>query len=437
MSLLRRSPEMRANIENPQVPLTSSTLLNWLTGPKVAAGVTVNEKRALGIMAVWRAVALISGSIASLPLHAYRIQDDIRVPAGERSQAERLLRKPHPDMTPFEFWELALCHLLLWGNFYARILREPGSRISELWPLYPGDVKAGRAKDGSKWYRVIGDTDPDGGPTPHNDRTIFHIPGLGYDGICGVSPIRAAREGLGLNLAAEQFGARLFGNGSLASGILQTEQRLTQEAADALKDRWAQKAGGLANAHEAVVLDRGAKFQQLTIPPEDAQFLETRRFQVTEVARLFGVPPHMLMDTERSTSWGSGIEHQSIGFVVYTLRPWFTRLEQRISQKLLPTDTVYARFSAEGLLRGDSKARAEFYRTMREIGAYCADDVRAKEEEPPIPDGAGQIFHQPANWVPLGTAPAEEQPAPAPAEEPDDDEEPAEEPADQNEGANA
>lgn len=435
MGILRRSSlEGRASIENPTVPMTSSTLLDWLSGPKAAAGVTVTEKSSLGVAAVYRAVNLLAGSMASLPLHAYRLADDVRIPAGARSQGAALLRKPHPDMTQFEIWELALWHLLLWGNFYARILRNEGGQIAELWPLNPGQVRAGRAKDGTKVYRISGDTDPDGGPRAYTDREIFHIPGPGYDGICGVSPIRLARQGIGLSLAAEEYGARLFGSGSLASGILQTEQRLRQEDADALKQRWKEKTSGLGNAHDVVVLDRGAKFEKLTIPPDDAQFLETRKFQVTEIARLFGIPPHMLGDVERSTSWGSGIEQQAIGFVVWTLRPWLARIEQRITLKLLEADTVYAKFSVEGLLRGDSKARAEFYYRMRELGVMNGDEIRALEDLPPIPGGAGQIYLQPGNWVPLGTEPTQSVPMPAP--EPEQEPEPEEEePANEEEGA--
>lgn len=415
MSLLRR--ESRATLESPLVPMTSATLVDWLMGPKSHAGVRVTQKNALGLTAVWRSVALISGSISSLPLHAYRVDNDRRVSAGQRSQGEQLLRKPHPDMTPMEFWEIALVCLLLWGNFYARILRNPLGQIVELWPLLPWEVRAGRAKDGTKVYRISGDTDADGGPRPHTDETVFHIPGMGYDGVTGLSVIKAAQQGLGLAMAAEEFGARLFANGSLASGILQTEQRLTQEQADALKDRWKARVGGLANAHEAVVLDRGAEFKQLTINPDDAQFIESRRFQIAEVARMFGVPPHMLADMERSTSWGTGIEQQAIGFVVWNLRPWITRIEQRITSKLLQADTVYAKFKVEGLLRGDSQARAEFYKAMREVGAMNADDVRALEDLEPIPGGAGAIYHRPANWVPLDApAPEPTQPA-APAQE--------------------
>jgi HK97 family phage portal protein len=409
MGLLRR--EERANpLENPSVPLTSSTLLDWLTGPRVAAGVRVTEKGSPAIPAVYRAVALLSGSIASLPIHAYRRAGDLRLPAGERSQGTQLLLKPHEDLTWFEFCELVVVSLMLHGNFYARILRDELGRITELWPLNPAQVMAGRAKDGTKVYRVSGDTAPDGGPTPHTDDTIFHIPNMGYDGICGVSPVRAAREGLGLALAAEQTGAKLFGSGMLASGILQTEQRLTPTDAEALKERWKEKSAGLANAHEAVVLDRGAKFFPLTINPDDAQFLETRRFQVNEIARLFGVPPHLLGDVEKSTSWGTGIEQQNIGFVVWTLNGILGRIESRITSKLLQSETVYCKFDVKGLLRGDAQARAEFYRAMREIGAVNADDIRALEDLPPLPDGLGQLYLQPANLVPLGTKP---QPAPS------------------------
>lgn len=414
MTLLRR--DARANtLENPLLPLTSTTLLDWLTGPKVAAGVTVTEKKSLGLTAVFRAVSLLSGTIGALPIGAYRYQDDRRVPAGQRSAAEKLLRKPHPDLTTFEFFELVVCHLCLWGNFYARILKNQRGEIAELWPLMPNEVRAGRAKGGTKVYEISGDYDTDGQAKPYTDAEIFHIPGMGYDGVCGVSPIRAARQGLGLAMAAEEFGARFFGSGSLASGVLQTEQRLTQEQADALKDRWKERVGGLQNAHEAIVLDRGAKFEQLTINPEDAQFVETRRFQVAEVARLFGIPPHMLMDMERSTSWGTGIEEQKIAWVVYTLTPWLTRIEQRWTMKLCPADTIYTKFRVQGLLRGDSKARAEFYRAMRELGIYNANDILELEDHEPIDGIAGSMYWRPLNMGDASKEPTEKEPAPAPA----------------------
>jgi HK97 family phage portal protein len=353
--------------------------------------------------AVWRAVNLISGTIASLPLHAYQQKDDTRIRASQSQQGAKLLDKPHPDLTPYEFWEIMCSHLLLWGNAYAQTLRNPLGQIDEMWPIHPRRVAVGRAKDMTKVYVVDGNEN-----NPLTDREMLHIPGFGYDGICGVSPIQLAKQGIGLAMAAEEFGGRLFGNGSMASGILKTDRQLTQDQATRLKDNWKAKVAGLGNAHEVAVLDNGASFQQLTIPPQDAQFIESRRFQISEVARIFGIPPHMLMDTDKSTSWGTGIEQQGIGFVVYTLRPWLTRIEQRMTRLLSPS-TVYAKYSVEGLLRGDTAARYSSYSTARQWGWMSVNEIRKLEELPPITNGNGYI--QPLNMGELG---AEPDPEPAP-----------------------
>lgn len=408
MTLLRAAREslrdIRNGIENPAVPLTSSALLDWLGSPKVHAGVTVTEESSLGMPAVWRAVNLIGGTAASLPLHAYREVGDVRVKVTAGRAAE-LLDEPHPDMTPFELWELMFGHLLLWGNAYFRVLRNRNNQVQELWLIHPGRVRAGRdSETGLKIYEI------DRSPVPLFDEQILHIPGPGYDGVCGVSPIRMARQGIGLAMAAEEYGARLFGSGSLASGILQTEQRLDQPAADALKARWKAKVGGLGNAHEVAILDSGAKFQQLSIPPEDAQFIESRKFQIDEVARMFGIPPHMLMQTEKSTSWGTGIEQQSLGFVKFTLRPWLTRVEQRLS-RLLRDQAVYIRYSLEGLLRGDSAQRSAFYREMWGIGVYSTNDIRRLEDHGPVE--GGDVRYRPLNMGVLGAPDPQEVPADA------------------------
>ena len=382
------------SIEDPRVPITSSTLIDFLSGPQTNSGVPVSEKSALTMPAVWRAVNLIAGSSASLPLRAYRQADTARQPLTS-GQAADLLEMPHPDLTPFELWEQVYAHLLLWGNAYLRVLRNQGGQISELWPLHPSRVLPGRTSDGSKIYQVDQDQSH-----PLTDRELLHIPGFGFDGIAGVSPIRLARQGIGLALAAEEYGSRLFGNGSLASGILSTSQRLTQEQADKLQQRWKDKNSGLKSSHETVVLDSGATFQQLTIPPEDAQFLESRKFQVLEIARIYGVPPHMLMDVEKSTSWGTGIEQQGLTFVVYTLRPWLTRVEQRVSRLLRP-NAVYARYNLDGLLRGDTAGRYASYAVARQWGWMSVNEIRSHEEMPPVPNGDELL--QPLNMVPLGT----------------------------------
>lgn len=378
---------------------------NALFGASTTAGPTVTETNALAVASVWRAVNLIAGTLSSLPLHAYRTDEAARVPA--KGWAEDLLRSPHPDLTTMEFIQVLYTHLLLWGNAYLWVVRDNGNRVLRLVPIAPWAVEAFRVDDagklspfGSKWYYIDGSQTKDGQPYWADDSEILHVPGFGYDGIAGVSPIRAARQSLGLAMAAESAGAKLFGSGMLQTGILQTEQRLTNPQIDRLQARWEAKQGGLESAHSTIVLDKGAKFTQLSIPPEDAQFIESRRFQVAEIARIFGVPPHMLMDTTNSTSWGTGIEQQTIGFVTYTLRPWLSLVEQRLSRLLRP-QAVYARFSLEGLLRGDSAARAAFYVALANIGAINANEIRTFEEMAPYEGGDSYR-------VPLNTAPADE-----------------------------
>ena len=384
-----------ASIESPQVSISSAEVGLLFGGETVSAGVQVTEEKALGLPAVFRAVNVVAGTIASLPIHAFRDSTTgARTPVASSHPAAKLLATPHPDMTQFELWETVLTHMILWGNAYLWLRRDALGRVVELWPIHPSRMRAGRTSDLKKVYKL------DGGDVELDDTRILHLPAFGYDGVCGVSPVRLAREGLGLAMAAEQYGAKLFGSGSLATGILQTDQRLTPDQADALQVRWRAKRSGLNSAHETIVLDAGAKWTQLSIPPGDAQFLESRSFQVSEIARMFGVPPHMLMDTEKVTSWGTGIEQQSIGFVVYTLRTWIIRIEQRLSRILSP-QPVYAHITVEGLLRGDSAQRAAFYKQMFDMGAYNTDEIRALEEMGPVP--GGDVRYRPLNMGVLGT----------------------------------
>lgn len=409
MSILGALVSPRASIESPTVPISSASIIDWLGMKPTAAGVNVTEKTSLAMPAVWNAVNLIAGTCASLPLKPYRKGDRMRRVLVSGQSAD-LLEIPHPDLVPYDFWEIVHGHRLLWGNAYILKLRDAFGVIKELWPIHPSRVQVGRVSAdgaakfgdnsviGQKVYAIDGGYDM-GGLTYVGDKDILHLPAFGYDGICGLSPIRIARQGIGLSLAAEEYGARLFSSGSLASGILQTEQRLKQEQADLLAARWKQKHSGLATAHDVVVLDAGAKFQQLTIPPDDAQFLESRNFQVREIARLFGVPPHMLADVEGSTSWGTGIEEQTLGFVIFTLRRWLIRTEQAVTRMLRP-DTVYARFSLEGLLRGAPKDRADFYTKLWNIGVLSTNDIREFEDMAPVE--GGDVRYRPLNMGLLG-----------------------------------
>ena len=387
--------------ENPSKPLTDSSILQMIGADSSSVtGKNVTEITALGLASVWRAVQVTSNVPASLPFHAYRESGDgARVRAAGHSA--RLMDDPHPDSTKFEFWQTVYFHRKLWGNAYIRKLRNPLGQIAEMWTIHPGRVRVGRESEGGrKVYVIDGDVD-----NPLSDAEILHIPGLGYDGICGVSPIRAARESVGFGLAAQEYGNRLFGSGALATGVLQTEQRLTQQQADRIAQRWKAKRTGLASAHETVVLDSGAKFHQLSIPPGDTQFLESRRFQVIETCRWFGLPPFLMFETEKSTSWGTGLEQQALGWVQFDLGPDLTAVEQRVTKHILKPTPVYAKYALEGLLRGDSKARAEFYKAMWDIGVLSTNEIRAYEEKAPVE--GGDVRYRPLNMGELGTTDAD------------------------------
>lgn len=389
--------ERRASIESGTTPLTSATLLDLLGGTPGAAGVSVTETSALAMSAVYRCTAVISSVGAALPLHSYK--------RGTKDRADiDLLDDPHPELTPYELWKLSYGHRCLWGNSYTQKLRNRAGLVKELWPVTPSRVRVDRERptEGNSTGKVFWVTDDWGVLHKLTPREILHIPALGYDGLTGCSPVRLATQGIGLALAAEKHGATLFGSGNLLSGILQTEQRLQPPEAERLRLRWKKMTSGLDRSHDTAVLDMGAKFQPLTMPNDDAQLLESRQFQVTDVSRYFGVPQFLLNETSKSTSWGTGLEQQAQGFVTFDLHPqWLAPTEQRITKELLVRGR-YAKYSVEGLLRGDSQARAAFYKALWEVGGFNPDDIRELEDRPPIPDGKGQGHFVPMNFVPLG-----------------------------------
>jgi HK97 family phage portal protein len=399
------------SLENPAQPLTSEAVAEYLGAVPNESGTAVTERTSLHMPAVWRSVGLIASVSAHLPLHVY-VQ-------GTRDRAKApLLADPHPEMTPLELWRLQYVHRVLWGNGYLQKVRNRAGVVTELWPLMPDRVRVGKVKpdDMLPSGKVFEVTDDWGVQHALTSREILHFPGLGYDGQTGVSPVRLAAEGIGLAQSAEKSAARLFGKGNVMAGVLQTEQRLNADQADALKKRWQAKMGGWRNSQEIAVLDSGASFQTVTMPYKDAQFLESREFQNTEIARMFGVPLFLLMETAKSTSWGTGLEQQAGAWVVFDLGPtWLAPTEQRISKELL-TSSQYAKYSVQGLLRGDSAARATFYRAMRDVGAFSADDIRGYEELPPLPSGkGGDVYLQPTYMAPLGVNPLQPDPLPAAA----------------------
>lgn len=413
--------EQRVNMENPAVPLTDPSLLAWLMGPPTDAGVSVTEQSAMNFSAVYRCVSLISGLGGSLPLKVYK--------KGTKEPATApLLENPHPEMPALEFWRLSYVHRCLWGNFYAQKVRKRGGTTQFLLQLQPNRVTPMRvapsaANPAGKVFRVVKD---DGTSQILTSDDIFHIPGLGFDGIAGTSPVRLGAQAIGLALGAERYAAKLFGSGNLMSGILKTDQTLTQGQADELQKQWQQMLSGLQRAHQTAVLDAGLEFQSLTMPNDDAQLLESRRFELTEIGRWYGVPPFLLFDHEKSTTWGSGLEQQALGFVKYDLHPmWLAPTEQRITRELLG-DTLEARYDMSEILRGDSEARGAYYRNLREIGVLNPNEIRNYEDLPPRTDPGGDEWLDPTNQKaiadPLGqdvlTDPNAPPPAPAPATPP-------------------
>ncbi|MEU5716564.1 phage portal protein [Streptomyces sp. NPDC020403] len=402
--------ERRATVESPTTPLTASSLSDLLGGgAPVEAGVTVTETGALTMPAVWRAVSVVANVSASLPLHTYTV--------GTKDRATvALLDDPHPELTRFELWRLVYVHRLLWGNAYVQKVRNGGGQVVQLWPIRPDRVQVDKEQPTPEnpSGKVFWVQTEDGGRVRRTSAEILHLPALGYDGVTGCSPIRAAAQGIGLGIAAERAAGRLYGSGNMISGVLQTEQRLTPEQAAGLKAGWRARYGGGQAAHDVAILDSGASFHPVTMPYKDSQFLESRMFQVTEVSRMFGVPPFLLMSTEKSTSWGTGLEQQAQGFVTWDLAPtWLTPTEQRVTKELLPKN-VYAKYQLGGLLRGDSAARATFYRAMRDTGAFSANNILSLEDLPPITGPEGDMRLQPLYMAPLGYDPSVKAPADLP-----------------------
>lgn len=390
------------SIENPETPLSNPAqwLLDMFGGGPTYAGVQVTETTAIRSTAVYACVSLIAQSVASLPLLVYERRDSGRRVATEHDYFALLHDQPNAAMTATVFRELLMTHLLLSGNAYAAIWRDKANRAVELLPVHPHSVRVERVK-GRLRYRI---TLQEGGEEVLDQGDMLHIPGLGFDGLKGLSPISAvAKQAVGLALATEEHGARFFKNAAQPSGVLLHPGKISPEAAERLKRSFAEAHSGLSNTGKAILLEEGMKWEQVTMSAQDAQYLETRRFQVAEIARVFRVPLHMIQETEKSTSWGTGIEQQSIGFVMYTLRPWLVRLEQEINRKLFVgsrrLNRYYAEHNVSGLLRGDAKARKEYYAGAITNAWMTPNEVRRLENLPPI-KGGDKLFIQ-SNMVPV------------------------------------
>lgn len=392
MGLFR--PERRANFENPSISLSDASLIQMFDGTPSTAGPMVSETGAISTMvAVYRAVSLLSGLAAGLPLKAYRY-------SGKTEVIVRPLLNPGYGRTPYELIETMMVHLLGWGNSYVHKERNSFGAIENLVPINPGRVKPKAYRPGEiadQAVKVFEVKQPDGTIIPLTNYELMHIPGLSYDGVLGLSPIGVARQPIGTLMAADDLASRQYSNGNMIGGVLTTDKPLTQPQADAIKARWRDKMQGAHHAHDVAVLDQGTKFQATTLAPEEAQFLQTRRWQTIDIARVFGIPPHLLGDVERTTSWGTGIEQQNIAFVAYTLRPWLTRIEQRMSFEIVTPKTQFCEFEINGLLRGAAAERSQFYASAIQWGWMTRNEARIEENLQPI-DGLDEPL-TPLNMV--------------------------------------
>lgn len=371
----------------------------------VYSGATVTDATALGLAAYYACVRLLADGVAALPW------DGFRTVGSEKElidPAPSLLREPSTQMTVFDFKHVLMVSMLIRGNFYGLVTsRDRLEYPTSILPLHPDWVYLDR--DPKTWELrswVMGERIP--------NQDLFHIRAFtlpGYD--VGLSPVSQFRQSLGLGLATEEYGSKWFRDGAAPSSVLSSDQPLTEDQVKLTQKTWIASHGG---KRLPAVLGGGFKFQPITITPNESQFLETRRFQVTEIARIFGVPPHMIGDMERSTSWGTGIEGQALGFVKFTLAPWLNRIEAAMN-RITPRGT-FVKFNLNALLRGDMQSRYEAYQSALDGGWMNSDEVRALEDLPPIPGGAGQKYRQPLNFGPLGADPADRPgdapPAPAP-----------------------
>lgn len=370
---------------------TSGSAYRFLFGGSTS-GKPVNERSALQMTAVYACVRILSEAIAGLPVHLYQYKED---GSKEKALAHTLYRllhdEPNPEMTSFVFRETLMTHLLLWGNAYAQIIRNGKGEVLALYPLMPNRMTVDRDEKDHLYYQYqMQDSDA---PTMKNGTVtlkptdVLHIPGLGFDGLVGYSPIAMAKNAIGMAIACEEYGAKFFANGATPGGLL--EYPGTVKNPEAVRESWNKGFSG-GNSHKIAVLEEGMKYTPISISPEQAQFLETRKFQIDEIARIFRVPPHMVGDLEKSSF--SNIEQQSLEFVKYTLEPWIIRWEQSINRALLSEKekaAYFVKFNVDGLLRGDYQSRMNGYATARQNGWMSANDIRELENLDRIPAERG------------------------------------------------
>lgn len=355
---------------------------------RTTSGKNVNEMTALQTTAVYACVRILAEAIASLPIHVYKHTDEGKEQDVNHQLYYLLHDEPNPDMTSFVFRETLMSHLLIWGNAYAQIIRDGRGQVLALYPLLPDRMTVKRDDKGELYYvyQRSEEDNPnfkDKGNIILKKSEVLHVPGLGFDGLIGYSPIAMAKNAVGMTLATEEYGASFFANGANPGGVLEHPGILKDPSK--VRESWDQVYQGTNNGHKVAVLEEGMSYKTIGIPPNEAQFLETRKFQINEIARLYRIPPHMVGDLEKSSF--SNIEQQSLEFVKYTLDPWVVRFEQAFQKALLLPDekkTYFIKFNVDSLLRGDYQSRMNGYAIGRQNGWLSTNDIRRLEDMNPL-----------------------------------------------------
>ena len=387
---------------------TAGSSYSFLFGGSTS-GKAVTERTAMQMTAVYSCVRILAEAVAGLPLNLYHYLPDGGKEKSFDHPLYRLLHdEPNPEMSSFIFRETLMTHLLLWGNAYAQIIRNGKGEVAALYPLMPNRMNVDRDQNGQLYYSYNRSSDEaltmKGSTVILKPSEVLHIPGLGFDGLVGYSPIAMAKNAIGMAIACEEYGAKFFANGAAPGGVL--EHPGTIKDPQRVKESWNAAYQGSGTSNKIAVLEEGMKYTPIGISPEQAQFLETRKFQINEIARIFRVPPHMVGDLEKSSF--SNIEQQSLEFVKYTLDPWVIRWEQSIMRTLLSADEkkqYFVKFNLEGLLRGDYQSRMTGYATARQNGWLSANDIRELENLDRIPaEDGGDIYLINGNMLPLANA---------------------------------
>jgi len=357
------------------------------------SGAVVTDERALQVSSVWACVGLIAETTATLPLGVFRRTAQGREPVTDHYLFELLRVSPNALMTPQEFRETLTLQIALWGNGYASIERRGGKPVS-LMPLQPEFMTPVRDETGLRYeYQT------NGGIEVYAKESILHLKGKSADGVVGMSPLAYARHSLGVTVSADKYASKAFSSNGRPPGFITVDRTLTTEQREKVREMYQESS---IDDVKTWVFEGGFNYVPVGIPPDDMQMLDSRRFQVSDIARFWRVPPHLINDTEKSTSWGTGIEQQNLAFLQYTLQPYLTRWESVIADALLSRTerrTIFVKHNVEGLLRADSAGRASFYSQMAQNGVYTRNEIRRLENLKPM-EGADDLTVQ-VNLTPV------------------------------------